>query len=133
MCDAVSQYVDAVKFIEHEGVVVLALCGGARLVWENSKQTAPYGSVLRIGKHIFPYTKLHLGKEFGVGVTVIALQSTVSLANNVRTIATTRNIRYSARLYGIAQPIITQPRNENVVNSVPDCYLKTTQQCKNLL
>lgn len=133
MCDAVSQYVDAVKFIEHEGVVVLALCGGARLVWENRKQAAPNGTILWVGKHIFPNTKLHLGKEFGVGVIVIALQSTVSLANNVRTIATAGNIKYAARLYGIAQPIITQPLNENLVNSISDRYLKTTQQCKYLL
>lgn len=133
MSNAVSQYVDAVKFVEHESVIILALGGGAWLIGKNSEQTTPYGSVLRIGKHIFPNAKLHLGKEFGVGVTVIALQSTVSLADNIRAVTTPRNIEYTARLYCIAKPVITKTLNENTVNSVPDRDLKAAQQCKYLL
>lgn len=131
--DTVSQYVDAVKFVEHEGVVVLALGSGARLVWKNSEQTAPYGTVLWICKHIYPNAKLHLGKEFGVGVTVIVLQSTVCLADNIRAVAASRNIEYAPRLYCIAEPIIAKSLNENIVNSIPDRNLKTTQQSKHFL
>lgn len=125
--DAVSQYIDAVKFVEHEGIVILALGCGAGLIGENSEQTTPYGTVLRIGKHIFPNAELHLGKEFGVSVTVIALQSTVSLADNIRAVATSRNIEYTARLYCIAEPVIAKTLNENTVNSVPDRNFKATQ------
>lgn len=131
--DAVSQYVDAVKFVEHECVVVLALDRRTGFLWENSEQTTPYSTVLRIGKHIFPNAKLHLGKELCVGVTIIALQSTVSLTYNICAVATSRNIEYTARLYCIAKPVTAKTLNEDIVNSVPDCNLKATQQSKHLL
>lgn len=35
MSDAVAQYIDAVKFVDHESVVILALRGGARFVRKN--------------------------------------------------------------------------------------------------
>lgn len=133
MSDAVTQYIDAVKFVEHEGVIILALCGGKRFVWKYNEQTAPYGAILRIGKHIFPNAKLHFGKEFGMGITVIALQSPASLTDNVRAVSTTWNIEYTARLYCITEPIIAEPLNEDTVNSVPNRNLEATQQCKHLL
>lgn len=131
--DAVAQYIDAVKFVEYESVVILALCGGTRFVWKYSKQTAPYGAILRIGKHIFPNAKLHFGKELGVGVAVIALQPSVRLTDNVRAIAATRNIKYAARLYRITQPVVAKTLNENAVNGVPYRDLKATQQSEYLL
>ena len=96
---SVSEDIDAVKFIEHIGIVILNLCRRTGLVREYSEKNLPGGTILRIGEHIFPHSELHFCKQFMMGVLTISVQTVESLGDYSRTIPTTGNIEYASRQY----------------------------------
>lgn len=96
---SVSEDIDAVKFIEHIGIVVLNLCRRTGLVGEYSEKNLPGGTILRIGEHIFPHPKLHFCKKFMMGVLASSVQTVESLGDYSRTIPATGNIEYASSQY----------------------------------
>lgn len=96
---SVSEDIDAVKFIEHIGIVILNLCRRTGLVREYSEKNLPGGTILRIGEHIFLHSELHFCKQFMMGVLTISVQTVESLGDYSRTIPTTGNIEYASRQY----------------------------------
>ena len=96
---SVSEDIDAVEFIEHIGIVVLNLSRRTGFVREYSEKNLPGGTILRIGKHIFPDSELHFCKKFMMGVFAISIQTVESLGYYSRTIPTTGNIEYASRQY----------------------------------
>lgn len=93
---AVSKCVYAMELVEYKCVVVLALCGGAGLIWENGEQNSSCNTVLRIGKHVFPHAELHFGEKLGMSILVVLLQSCVGLANDVGAVSATGNVENAA-------------------------------------
>lgn len=85
---------------------------------EYSEKNLSGGTILRVGKHILPYSELHFCEEFMMSVLAISVQSIKSLVDYSRTIPTTGNIKYASCQYSITEPILTEPRRKLPVNGI---------------
>ena len=99
VCYSVSEDIDAVKLIEHIGIVILNICRRTGLVREYSEKDLSRGTILRVGEHILPDSELHFCKKFMMGVLASSVQTVESLGDYSRTIPATGNIEYASSQY----------------------------------
>lgn len=133
MSYTVSQDIDAIQFIKHECIVVLNTIRGAWFIREDCKQTVPGCVILWIGKHVFPYSELHFGKQFGMSITTSIIQAPICPSNYVCSALTPSIVENASWQYSITQPVITKTLYKYIVDSISYRYLKAAQQSKYLL